>query len=73
MGWVIKFAGGAISWLLRRQDVVTQSTIEAEYIALSDIAKQMMWLRNLLIELKFIPEALPICIDNHGAAYNALR
>ena len=50
-GYVITLCGGVISWKTRKQDVVALSTTEAEYIALSDAVKEVIWLRRLLWEL----------------------
>ena len=51
-GYVITLCGGVISWKTRKQDVVALSTTEAEYIALSDAVKEVIWLRRLLRELE---------------------
>lgn len=37
-------AGGPIGWASRRQNIVTQSTAEAEYIAGADATKEILWL-----------------------------
>jgi len=41
-------AGGAISWLSKKQAVVALSTSEAEYVALSLAAQEAAWLQKLL-------------------------
>ena len=51
-GYVVMLCGGVISWKTRKQDVVALSTTEAEYIALSDAVKEVLWLRHLLWELE---------------------
>jgi len=43
--------GGAVSWKNSKQTTVTDSTIEAEYIAASESAKEGVWIRRFLIEL----------------------
>jgi hypothetical protein len=60
--------GGAVSWSLKRQDTISLSTTEAEYIALTHAAKEAIWLRNILLEL-FGPIAHPIELlsDNQSA------
>ena len=50
--YVITLCGGVISWKTRKQDVVALSTTEADYIALSDDVKEVIWLRCLLRELE---------------------
>lgn len=50
-GYVFSLGSGAFSWSSRKQEVVAQSTAEAEYIAASEAANQAIWLRNLLSDL----------------------
>jgi hypothetical protein len=40
--------GGPISWKSRRQDSVALSTSEAEYMAASEVGKEILYLRALL-------------------------
>ena len=46
-GYLFKIAGGPISWKSYRQHSVASSTMEAEYMALSDASRELVWLRNL--------------------------
>ncbi|XP_046402884.1 secreted RxLR effector protein 161-like [Ischnura elegans] len=46
-GVIIRYAGGAISWMSQRQAVVATSTTEAEIIAASEGAKEAFWLSRL--------------------------
>lgn len=43
-GHVFLFAKGAVSWRSKKQSVVAQSTVEAQYIALSFAIREAMWL-----------------------------
>lgn len=47
-GFVFMFGDGAISWASRRQSCVTLSSMEAEYVALSEACQEALWLRQLL-------------------------
>ncbi|XP_062537928.1 uncharacterized protein LOC134206247 [Armigeres subalbatus] len=47
-GAVFYFGGAAISWTSRRQPCVTLSSMEAEYVALSEACQETIWLRQLL-------------------------
>ncbi|SGY34669.1 BQ5605_C002g01665 [Microbotryum silenes-dioicae] len=52
-GYVFMCAGGAISWVAKRQTLVTLSSTEAEYVAMSYAAREGIWLRRLLADLGF--------------------
>ena len=67
MGSLFLLAGGAISWMSKRQAVVALSTCEAEYIALSQAAQEAAWLQKLLSELKVSSHLTVIMEDNQGA------
>ena len=43
--------GGAISCRSKLQTIVAHSTMEAEYIGLTECAREIIWLRSLLLEL----------------------
>nr|GEY42867.1 hypothetical protein [Tanacetum cinerariifolium] len=45
--WVFLLGGGAISWASKKQPYITDSTMEAEFVA----DKEAMWLRNLIHEI----------------------
>ena len=71
--------GGAVSWSLKKQELVTLSTTEAEYMAATHAAKEAVWLRHLMAEL-FSPPHKPTILygDNqsaialaHGGQYHA--
>ena len=74
-GCVIKYAGCPITYFSRLQSEIALSTTEAEYIALSTAAREVLPLRELIIELKSIlniPEAelniqCTLFEDNRGA------
>lgn len=50
-GYCFLLGGAAISWISRRQSSVTLSSMEAEYVSLSEACKEAVWLRNLLDDL----------------------
>ncbi len=50
-GYVFKFCGAPISWASRKQSMVTLSSTESEYIALTEAAQEALWMRRLLEEL----------------------
>ncbi|KAJ9568333.1 hypothetical protein OSB04_004299 [Centaurea solstitialis] len=73
-GYVFTLNGGAISWKSSKQDTIADSTTEAEYIAASDAAKEAVWLRNFLSDLRVvasISRPIDIFCDNSGTVAQA--
>jgi ribonuclease HI len=50
-GYVFMVDGGAVSWSSKKQELVTLSTTEAEYVAAMHAAKEAVWLRRLFGEI----------------------
>ncbi|CAL5420691.1 unnamed protein product [Camellia sinensis] len=51
-GYIFTMGSGVISWLSRKQPIVTLSTTEAEFVAVASCACQAIWLRRLLETLQ---------------------
>jgi hypothetical protein len=59
-----------VSWKSSKQDTVADSTTEAEYIATSEAAKEVIWIRKFVSELGVVPSAsnlVDLYCDNSGA------
>jgi hypothetical protein len=52
-GYVVKMAGGVVSFKSYRQKLVTTSSTEAEYIALTYAAKELSFLQRLLMQVGY--------------------
>jgi len=50
-GYAFLIDGGAVSWMSRKQELVTLSIAEAEYVAAIHAAKECIWLQHLIHEL----------------------
>ena len=73
-GYVFTFGGGAISWQSVKQSGIADSTMEAEYIAASEVAKEAVWLKNFLMDLEVVPFERPtitLYCDNSGVVANS--
>lgn len=67
-GYVVMIGASPVGWSSKQQNVVALSSCEAEYLACSHVAKEVMWLRNLLEELGFGQhDATEVYCDNNGA------
>ena len=50
-GYIYTFGGTIVSWVSQLQKLVALSTTEAEYVAITEASKEMLWLKNFLVEL----------------------
>ncbi|KAJ7976200.1 Retrovirus-related Pol polyprotein from transposon TNT 1-94 [Quillaja saponaria] len=67
-GFVFFMGNNAISWVSKKQPIVTLSTCEAEYVAAISCTCHAIWLRRLLKELQEPQkEATQIFVDNKSA------
>ena len=69
-GYVFLLNGGAISWASRKQSVVALSSMEAEYMGITQAVKEVLWLRTLFRELGALQhgkEISTIYSDSQGA------
>jgi hypothetical protein len=67
-GYCVFVGGNLVAWRSKKQSVVSKSTAEAEYRALSQGLSEMLWVRNLLSELKVLKSGhLNVWCDNKSA------
>ncbi|KRY06402.1 Retrovirus-related Pol polyprotein from transposon TNT 1-94 [Trichinella patagoniensis] len=57
-------AGGTVLWHRQKQRSVALSTTEAEYVAASEAAKDMMWLMTLFAEVTEVKQKPILFVDN---------
>ena len=60
---------GAISWKSSKQDIVADSTTEAQYIVASKAAKEAVWIKKFIIGLAVVPSIsnpVDLFCDNNG-------
>ena len=73
-GFVFTLRGGAISWKSVKQTCIVDSTVEVDYVAASEAAKEAIWLRNFLLDLGVVASvqsAIILYCNNSGAVANS--
>ncbi|KAH9717374.1 hypothetical protein KPL71_021787 [Citrus sinensis] len=68
-GYVFTFAGGRISWKSTLQSTVALSITEAEYMAITEVVKEAIWLQGLLENLGLAQEHINVYCDNQSAIH----
>lgn len=66
-GYVFTFAGSVVSWKSTLQPTVSLSTTEAEYVAMTEAAKEGIWLKGLLGDLGWHTDKADIYCDSLSA------
>ena len=73
-GYVFCLNCGAVSWKSSKQSTVADSTTEVEYIAASDAAKEVVWIKKFITDLEVVPSItnpVDVYCDNNGAIAQA--
>ena len=67
-GYCFSMGSGVFSWSSKKQEIIAQSTAEAEFIATAIAVNQAIWLRNILADL-FLEhnQCTEILVDNQAA------
>ena len=61
---------GAISWSAKKQPIITLSSTESKYVALTHATKNILWIHKLLSEFSFLynhPLLTTLHCNNQGA------
>ncbi|KAE8673575.1 hypothetical protein F3Y22_tig00111779pilonHSYRG00138 [Hibiscus syriacus] len=70
-GYVFTLGGGPICWKSTVQSVVALSTTEAEYMAVTEAAKETLWLIGLVKELGVQQGGVQLLCDNQSTIHLA--
>ena len=73
-GYIFKLAGGVISWKSVKKSLIASSTMHAEFVTCYDASSQVVWLRNLILEMQVVDSiSRPIviyCYNNAAVFYS---
>ena len=73
-GSVLTLSGGAVVWRSVKQSSIADSTMEAEYIAACEAAKEAVWLKKFITNLEVVQnmdKPIVLYCDNSGAVANS--
>ena len=66
-GFIFSMNGGPVSWRSCLQPITALSTTEAEYIGITEAAKEALWLKGLTEEMGCIQGAIRVHYDSPSA------
>ena len=66
--YCFSFGYAIFSWCSKKQEVIAQSTSEAEYVAAAAAVNQALWIRKLMVDLHMEQkESTQILVDSQAA------
>jgi len=65
--YIFLLSSGAVSWLSKKQPIVTLSTTEAEFVAAAECASQVVWMRRVLNQLGHVQKKSTIVICDNSS------
>ena len=68
-GYLINFVGGVVAWQSRLQRCVALSTTEAEFIAIIEACKELLWFKKFLQELGFRQDNYSLLVDSQSVIH----
>ncbi|XP_073137296.1 secreted RxLR effector protein 161-like [Henckelia pumila] len=68
-GYTFMFNGCVVSWKATLQAIVALSTTEAEYVAITEAAKEGIWLKGILTELMRERVGVKVYTDSQSALH----
>ncbi|CAL1362591.1 unnamed protein product [Linum trigynum] len=73
-GWCIRFGSSFISWRSKKQDRVSKSSTKAEYMAMSEVSSEVIWLQRLLADFGVsCSSPVDLFVDNTSAIQIAVN
>ena len=66
--YIFQIDGGCISWSCQKQNIVALSSTEAEFIALTHVTKEALWLEHFITEvIQPLKSPIRLYSDNQSA------
>ena len=65
-GFICLLNGGTVSWACRKQDCVSLSSTEAEYVALAETTQELIWLTSLCKDFEIQQNSVKVYEDNQS-------
>ena len=73
-GYIVMFAGGALSWRSEKQTLIPTSTMKVEFVSCFEATSHGVWMKSFIYGLRIvdsIPRLLKIFCDNLAAVFLA--
>jgi len=70
LGYAQFVGNGIVPWSTKKQPIITLSSTEAKYVALTHASKDILWIQKLFLELhpfSKLSHPMDLCCNNQGA------
>jgi len=67
--YIIKFAGRAMTWKFILQKYIELSTLESEFIDVTEACKELIWLKKFLQKLGFVEDKYVLFADSKSVLH----
>ncbi|KAJ9544590.1 hypothetical protein OSB04_024297 [Centaurea solstitialis] len=65
--WIVSVFDKLVSWTSKKQNCVSTSTAEAEYVAAASCCSQVLWMKTQLLDYGYKLKRVPIYCDSESA------
>ncbi|CEP01473.1 hypothetical protein PBRA_002079 [Plasmodiophora brassicae] len=72
-GFIVTLMDAAVSWRSKQQSLVATSSAHAEYVAASELAREVVWVRMLLTDIGFTLTDPSIVLEDNTAAEQMVK
>lgn len=72
-GYVVFYNGAPIDWTCRKQDSVSLSSCESEYISLAETCQELLWIKRLIQEVLNKTISPPIVKEDNQSAIEMVK
>jgi transposase InsO family protein len=72
-GIIVKLYGNVVVWYSKRQSTTALSTTESEYMAISSALQEVLWMKQIILEMLNISTTVPLLLSDNTSAINIAK
>ena len=72
-GIIVKLYGNVVVWYSKRQSTTALSTTEAEYMSISSALQEVLWMKQIILEMLNLSTTVPLLLSDNTSAINIAK